>query len=311
MDAILEDKLLRYTPDTMQALRRLCNLDKPGDMDFAITALQDWLKKQQHLTKKDYSRSYLETLIILQKGSLERSKAQIENICAIRTLLPEYFEVKEDEEIFKLDGLTFDLLPTLTEDYYRVLAVKHFARNGDTQRFFKIYKCAIRMTEYAMATDYCRGLICILDFRDVDIVDYIGAVNIKEFYQFIQIMTKSYALSIKYIHAITPSTAANAFVNLVKKMLSNKIANRFYVHKTIEQLYEYVARDKLPSEFGGHGEALADKHIKWVEALTSKKLIEHLKEMSEAKSTQANKMKDTISDPDLGISGSFRSLNVD
>ncbi|KAG6457311.1 alpha-tocopherol transfer protein-like [Manduca sexta] len=311
MDAIPEDKMLRYSSDTMQALQRLYNLGKPGDMDFAITALQDWLKKQHHLTKKDYPRSYLERLIIMQKGSLERSKAQIENICAMRTLLPEYFEIKQDEQTAKLDGLSVGLLPTLTEDHYRVLGVKFTAQKGNTKTFFKTYKFIIRLTEYVMATDYCCGVLCILDYRDVDIMDYIAATNVKELYQFLKIITVGYALRLKYIHIITPSTAANTFINLVKKMVSNKIANRFYIHKTIEPLYEYVARDKLPSDFGGHGESLVDNHRKWVEALTSKKIMEHLKEMSEAKSTQANEMKDTISDPDLGISGSFRSLNVD
>ncbi|XP_037301865.1 uncharacterized protein LOC119192132 [Manduca sexta] len=229
----------------------------------------------------------------------------------MRTLLPEYFEINGDEEIVKLDGLSVDLLPTLTEDYYRVLAVKYSPHKIDAKKFFITYKRAIQLTEYAMASDYGRGLICIIDYRDVDIMDFIAAINIKELYQFIKIMTIGYALKIKYIHVITPSTTANTFINLVKKMLTTKIANRFYVHKTIEPLYEYVARDILPSEYGGHGEALADRHMKWVQALTSKKMTEHLKEMSEAKSTQGYKMKDTISDPDLGISGSFRSLNVD
>lgn len=34
-------------------------------------------------------------------------------------------------------------------------------------------------------------------------------------------------------------------------MFSTKIANRIHVHKTVEELFDYVPRELLPKDYGG------------------------------------------------------------
>ncbi|CAG9791528.1 unnamed protein product [Diatraea saccharalis] len=56
MEYLSNDPLLKYHPDTLQCVRKLCNLDNPGDMDGAIDVLESWVQKQQQFTKKNFSK---------------------------------------------------------------------------------------------------------------------------------------------------------------------------------------------------------------------------------------------------------------
>lgn len=58
MDYIPEHPILRYNPDTLIVLRKKYNLDKPGDMEKCVIILQQWIKAQEHLTKKDFCEFY-------------------------------------------------------------------------------------------------------------------------------------------------------------------------------------------------------------------------------------------------------------
>lgn len=56
MEAIPSNQLLEYNSDTLTFLRKQYELDKPGRMEEAIEILQDWLKKQDHIIKKNYRK---------------------------------------------------------------------------------------------------------------------------------------------------------------------------------------------------------------------------------------------------------------
>lgn len=56
MDFIKQDPILKFNLDTLMTLRRQYNYEKPGEMDAAIDVLDNWIKKQQHFTKKDFCK---------------------------------------------------------------------------------------------------------------------------------------------------------------------------------------------------------------------------------------------------------------
>lgn len=56
MEQIPEDKYFKYNPDTLIAMRKVYNLDQPGQMDEAIDLLDAWIKKQSHFVKKDFCK---------------------------------------------------------------------------------------------------------------------------------------------------------------------------------------------------------------------------------------------------------------
>ncbi|KAH9637790.1 hypothetical protein HF086_007819 [Spodoptera exigua] len=55
--------VLQRPAGAIEAIRKIHNLDKPGRIEEALNILHDWIQKQHHLTKKDFSE-YLNTYII-------------------------------------------------------------------------------------------------------------------------------------------------------------------------------------------------------------------------------------------------------
>lgn len=55
MESLPKNILLEFNPNTLEAVRKEFNLDKPGRVDEAIDILDDWVKKQSHFKKKDFS----------------------------------------------------------------------------------------------------------------------------------------------------------------------------------------------------------------------------------------------------------------
>uniref|UniRef100_A0A2H1X0M8 SFRICE_038037 n=1 Tax=Spodoptera frugiperda TaxID=7108 RepID=A0A2H1X0M8_SPOFR len=61
-----------------------------------------------------------------------------------------------------------------------------------------------------------------------------------------------YACRIKDLHVISASKTVEVFTTLLKQLLSNKLAGRINVLKTVEELYEYVPKEMLPKDYGGN-----------------------------------------------------------
>ncbi|KOB69774.1 putative CRAL/TRIO domain-containing protein [Operophtera brumata] len=55
MESLPKNNLLEFNPDTLEAVRKEFNLDKPGRVDEAIDILDEWVKKQAHFMKKDFN----------------------------------------------------------------------------------------------------------------------------------------------------------------------------------------------------------------------------------------------------------------
>lgn len=69
-------------------------------------------------------------------------------------------------------------------------------------------------------------------------------------------------MRLKGIHFITPSKAIDTFVQLVKKTLSKKVAERVQVHKDMESVYKYVPKEIMPSDYGGQAKTLEELSCK-------------------------------------------------
>lgn len=50
----------------------------------------------------------------------------------------------------------------------------------------------------------------------------------------------------------------DSLVNFVKPFLKEKIRNRIFLHSNIDELYKYVPKSMLPSEYGGDAGPIRD-----------------------------------------------------
>ncbi|CAG5022683.1 unnamed protein product [Parnassius apollo] len=313
MNSPPKDKLLALRPDTFETIRKLYNLHEPGRMKEAVKILDDWVKKQTHFRKKDFSKEYLETTIICCKGSLERSKMQLDKICTYRTLWPDYFgkfNVKEDV------GNLYDIvipvmLPKLTPDHYRVLLIKVYDHSLESLNMMYYYKHGVVVGDYLKLHDYPNGFLVIADLRELNIMEFVKKLNLIEIRQAMAIYMEGYGMRLKGIHILTASKFVDTLVSILKQVLSEKVSKRIVIHKSVESLYEVAPKEIFPIEYGGEERSINKIFETWLELLSSKEHLDYLEEINEAKTDEACRQVDKFNENYIGMPGTFRVINVD
>ncbi|XP_041972307.1 uncharacterized protein LOC121728232 [Aricia agestis] len=133
----MNNNLIELTTETLEAIRKSHNLDDPDRRKEAVDALREWVMKQEHLLKKDFTDRYLEWRILTRKGSVERAKHMIDKICTLRTLYPHFFgvfNVKKDLKNIEGNIVCFALPEVINTDV-RVYIVKFYNREPISSYF--------------------------------------------------------------------------------------------------------------------------------------------------------------------------------
>ncbi|CAH1640964.1 unnamed protein product [Spodoptera littoralis] len=313
MELLYENQILRMPPGTVENIRKIHDLDKPERLDEAIKILDDWIQKQDHLIKKDFSRVYLEKTLISCKGSVEKAKKQIDRLCTMKTLNPKFFtktNVKAELQNILRVALLIPL-PTLTDDYYRVLLVKIRSFDLTSESFMLYFQYCLILCEYIKANDYVNGFIIIYDCRELNMFDVVSKMSTVELQQFITILIEGYGARMKSIHILTESKAIELIINTVKQFISEKVGNRMYVQRTLEDLHKDVPKNILPVEYGGTEKSLDILQEEMVRELSKEEYVDYVKMMFNARTEEGKRNAGKFNEEYLGMPGSFRALSVD
>ncbi|CAB3222194.1 unnamed protein product [Arctia plantaginis] len=313
MESLTKSHLLEWRPNAVQEIRKIYNLDMPGRIEEAINILEKWVEKQDHFVKKDFKRDYLERTLIVCKGSVEKSKKQIDKLCTLKTLLPHFFtktNVKSElRDILNLGCMV--PMPVMTEDFSRVIILRNSDENLKEENITEFFQFNMILSEYLKANEYTNGIIVVFDFRQVNIINLITKINTVELQQFSSILIEGYGVRVKGIHVLTPSKAVELLVKLMKQFVSEKISSRIHVHNTMEEIYEYIPRELLPFDYGGNQKSFDKLSLEWVDELSGDKHVEYMKMMNKACTNESLRSKDTFNQEYMGMPGSFRNLSVD
>ncbi|XP_039752695.1 alpha-tocopherol transfer protein-like [Pararge aegeria] len=313
MDSVRIDNILELRPDTVQYIRKLYNLDKPESLDDSINILNEWIQKQPHFNKKDFSKRYLETTLIVNKGSLERAKVQLDKMCTLKTVLPQFFgnyNVKTDFEQLH-EVIKTVVLPKLTDDHYRVNVMKYYDVEWKASQAIHFYRHNIILAEYLRAHDYIHGIIAIIDLSDTNLISLLKKLNPVEIRQSISIYIDCYGVRIKKIHIISESTFVDGIVTILKSVMSAKLASRIDVHKSFEELHKFIPKAILPIDYGGEERSLETLQKEFIEVLSSQAHLDQVKEMNKATTNESYRQKDQFSEHYAGMPGTFKFLSVD
>ncbi|XP_050552717.1 alpha-tocopherol transfer protein-like [Spodoptera frugiperda] len=307
----IESSLLNITPEIVRNIRKIYNLDDPKRLEEAIDILEDWIQKQPHIVKKDFSRRYLEVSIISSKGSVEKAKKQIDRLCTFKTLIPKLFsKYNLKTELHTVLEKSWHVpLPRLTEDYYRIILIKGFSSDYTPEEILQYFQATVIVTEYI--TVYVNGFTIIVDYRGLNLLQLVTRMSTADVQQFINALIEGYGARLKNIHIITESTAINLLVATAKQFIKEKIIKKLQIVRTLEELHNFIPKDLLPEEYGGKEKSYEKIHADWVEELSSEKHIEYLKMMSKACTDETKRPIDKFNEEYMGMPGSFRNLIVD
>ncbi|XP_063368543.1 alpha-tocopherol transfer protein-like [Cydia amplana] len=318
MDVTVIEKLpvlefFKVKPDQLCEVRKLFNLEKPERIKEAIQLLKDWLQKQDYFNKKDYPDEYMERLLILNKGSVERAKLCFDKLCTFRTIWPHYFtavDINSFEGYFTVFNSI--VLPDVTPEYARVNIFKVNSNVPLGADLIKEYiKYSIILCEYMKKYDYPNGFVILLDYRDVNLLDLLAILSPSQLQQMVHLYMGGFGMRIQGVHLITKSKLSDALVSLLKQVVSKKLADRVHVHRSLDTLYDFVPKKILPAEYGGDAEPFDVMMENFIKELGSTEHIEYMKETQKATVDLSKKPKDGSIDDYMGMSGSFRTLSVD
>uniref|UniRef100_A0A2A4J610 CRAL-TRIO domain-containing protein n=1 Tax=Heliothis virescens TaxID=7102 RepID=A0A2A4J610_HELVI len=313
MVSVLQDKILEFHPDTLEYARKDVNLDKQGRIEEAVDILDDWVNKQRHFVKKDFSRDYLERTLINAKGMVERAKQRIDKLCTFKTLMPELYPktvAKSDYAVID-NYVRYALLPKMTKEHYRVSIFNIKSDEYTSMHVHIFYKYVIVLNEYIRIRDYNCGYVIVMDFTDVNILNFMTKCTPLELRQIITIMTEGYGMRIKQIHVISTSKMVDALLGFLKQALSSKLASRIHLHKDNETLLDFFPKEILPKEYGGEERSMQTLNDEWREAVTAKDFVDYFEEMYHAKTDESCRQATSFNEQYIGMPGSFRALSVD
>ncbi|CAH0595084.1 unnamed protein product [Chrysodeixis includens] len=313
MECLKSDFILKFRPDTLYNVRKDVNLEQSGRINEALDILEDWVQKQSHFVKRDFSRDYLERILVTAKGLVERAKERLDKLCTFKTLMPEFFTVpdvkKEFEPLFKV--IVCAHLPQMTPEYHRVFFIKMVSDHLDSSLMFSFYKYITAVSEYAMQAEYCSGFQIVLDCMDINVMNLVTKVNPIDLRQIMTLMTEGYGTRIKGIHVITASKMVDTLVSLLKQVFSTKLGDRIHLHKSAESWTKTVPKEILPREYGGDQKPLIELNKDWHEAISSKTFLDYMSEMGKAKTNESCRTANNFNENYVGMPGSFRALSVD
>ncbi|XP_063896551.1 alpha-tocopherol transfer protein-like [Helicoverpa armigera] len=309
----LEDTpLLKFRSDTVVEVRKELNLDQDA-IDKMLQTFEDWIAKQNHFTRKEFDRHFLETSIVHAKGSLEKAKRTLDKLCTLKTLLPTYFSKCDVKNEFTDISVCFvhGTMPDLTKSNYRVYIAKIVSTNIDSELLLDYSRFVVLMSEYAKIYDYSFGYTCVVDCRDVNILGFVTKVNVIDLRNALSVMMEGYGLRINAIYVVSTSKAIDAFVTLLKQVVSHKVSDRIYVLKTVEAIHEHVPKEVLPKDYGGDQMTLKETNENWNRVLSEKENVSYFRSMFAARTNENYRLTAAYNDEVLGMPGSFRTLNVD
>ncbi|XP_075984151.1 uncharacterized protein LOC142981897 [Anticarsia gemmatalis] len=309
-------KVISYGPEVVRAIRKEYNIDDEERREEALRIIEEWLIKQDHLVVKKYSRGYIERCLLTCKGSIERTKIQIDKMCTLRTLMPQYFEITNLKDSDLMDYVTkcnVGYTPRQTKEHYRVLLMKLKA-NADIKStdFHKLYKFYALAAEFLKSFDCCRGYIAIFDSLDINTAEMLSKVNLVELQHFLPIITDGYGGRIKGLIFLTGSKFIDTFVRMIKPLFKEKIRNRIHVATSKEHLVQIIPDiDILPEEYGGTEKPLEQLTEDLFEALDSEPVRELLRTMTAAGTDENKRQLDVFNEHYMGMPGTFRTMNLD
>ncbi|XP_041983476.1 alpha-tocopherol transfer protein-like isoform X2 [Aricia agestis] len=310
MESVPLGSYLKLRPETLEAVRRSINLDKPGEMKDAVRILDEWIHQQLHFRHKDFPPEYLENTIVASKGSLERAKASLDKLFTIRGLTPDQFALIDvKKEILGLNGMGYQLvLPQLTEDHTRVLFVKFNCFAPKVLNLF--YKTSFALVEYLRLHDYHRAVDMIVDMTGADVAEALTA-NFNDFKTNYQICMECFQLRLNRVDCVTSSSVVNALLAIVKPFIKKKTADRISVVKTPEDLHQYYPKSILPQEYGGGEKSLKDLQVDYLDQLSTEEHRAMMRTMSSATTDEALRSQYKFNDLYAGTVGTFRALTLD
>ncbi|XP_041973339.1 alpha-tocopherol transfer protein-like [Aricia agestis] len=241
--------------------------ETPEALALGIQHLKDWIQSQSHLRARTDDQ-WLAAFLRGCKFRLDQAKVKIDLYYSLRSTAPDLYTLKYNDPKFH-DVLELGAVITLPHTYSPAAPRINILRIGTYNP--KEYTAVEIMTIYQFLNQIhfmeddnltVAGIINILDLRNTVFAHY-TQTSYKLTRNLIRANQDALPVRIKQVHVIGAPHIFTTFMNIFKKVLSEKIRNRFHMHNDVDALHDYIPRELLPEEYGGTGNSLREIKDHW------------------------------------------------
>ncbi|XP_014362969.2 alpha-tocopherol transfer protein-like [Papilio machaon] len=306
---------LRPLSNELAEKARLELNEDPNRINDDLQHIKDWLAKQPHLR----ARTDDQWLIAFLRGckfSLERTKEKIDLYYSVRNTAPDFFRIRHTDPLFNeiLDLGSTVVLPKLASpDAPRVTIIRPGQYDADKYPIADVLSVNTIIDKILLMDDdnmVVAGNQFILDLDKVTMSHFLQMTPMT-MKKMVVASQDALPLRMKGTHYLNTPAGFETVFNALKSLLNTKNQSRLYVHnKNYEDMYKYIPKEILPSEYGGNGGTVKEITDYW------KKKVEEYSDFLEADyqyGTDETKRlgKPKTAEDMFGLEGSFRQLNFD
>ncbi|XP_066254922.1 retinol-binding protein pinta-like [Euwallacea similis] len=281
-----------------------------ADINNDIKIVKEWLKTQPHLPEIPEDR-VIESFILFNKFSIERTKQKLDMYYTIRATIPEFFNKHpcSPEMVQHAKVSLIVPLPILANDQRRIVYSK-FSEDFSPEAFNQENYLAQHFNnmELMIRGELFLGIHYICDCAGFKLghVSKITPMGLKKTAVG---MEKVFSSRVTSIYLINFHSYMETPLKFLKSVLPEKIRNRLHLCSDSTELFKAFPKKILPQDIGGEEKSVLTLAELWQQEFQNNKaLFDKLMTIRVDESKRPTKL---TNDDILGFHGNFKKLDVD
>ncbi|XP_063904206.1 alpha-tocopherol transfer protein-like isoform X2 [Zophobas morio] len=304
--------LLKLDDSVLETVVELLNYSSMDSFSEDVRKIRQWMMKQPHFPEVMVDKK-IKNFLILNKGSVEKSKEKIENYYTVRSQLPEIFDNIHPKlsymETVKA-SIYFIPLPKLTNEMYRILFYKvrdpHLTENFEPVHGIRLL---VNIQEIRMTEDITYGDVFILDGKNTPLRSILKVTPMVLYKALNVIYTQVFSQRLKAVYIINAPPYAEKLFNAFKSLLKPKLIERIHFCEDSHILTEKFGKEIIPADYGG-----SEKSLEVLQEMLYQKFKEsedYFTQLDKLRINDDLKPRRLINDEMFGLSGNFKKLEID
>ncbi|XP_072934340.1 alpha-tocopherol transfer protein-like [Epargyreus clarus] len=301
--------LYPYSEEDKQGILKEHGL-KESILQEDVDAILEWYYKQPHLSCAPINRDFIERMLVIAKGSREKTKRRIDNFYKYRSLAPELIQSRIKLLDGSTDMWTFYRQAALPIPFQgkRISVVKFCDPDPNNYSTEALFINTLLLGDLRLKYDYIFNDIWIIDFKNA-CFGHLLRTNPSIVQKSTQIFQDGTGIRVSAIHLMNSPPFIQNVSNFMKQFVKPKIMERVIIHDSISDLHKHIPRRYLPKDYGGDQPSLDDFKDKLEKEIRRGQTKQHLIDACQQISDESKRVGEKFHEEYL--SGSFKKLDLD
>uniref|UniRef100_A0A1Q3FSR0 CRAL-TRIO domain-containing protein n=1 Tax=Culex tarsalis TaxID=7177 RepID=A0A1Q3FSR0_CULTA len=282
----------------------------------SLAQMRDWIAKHPHIKKCRTDSVFLLRFLRMHKFSVPRAQETLERYLAMRQTFPQWFQnldpLNSTTKVLNDAGLNFHLGQDSAGRTVILVRKKIVDINGFD--FALDIRQSIMMLETTFDDEEAQigGYTIIIDYSDLGLkqLSVYTPLNIKHLADCIN---HSLPIRLQQVHFLNLPKMFEFIIHLMHSCLAEKLRNRLYCHKSMEDAAKHLEVSMLTTEYPGGTQDPEELKRNFIKRAQDKRQELLLLDEMEIDASRYKSLWHQTTDGSIesGVAGSFKKLNVD